>query len=555
VIDVDQVFPFVTSGSSSGAPSNAGDQTPGVSAALRDVLGWRPRAQDTKAFVAALTASFRLEEVEGHVETTYLPRGFAIQADLGAVSGGQASLYSRGRSAHEQINRLLDGMVPLRTDADHDDCNAFLSLVRHGIDRLIDELGNPGGPRQPLIDNSFDMLAGALLPPGPYVSNTHADRVAALSGTTADTVLGQLAAMRDRFGLIDANVNNVDEEKIRTSFWTLVDLVIDLRRSWEEWKFFLDSGQGVGFLGTDLVVISRLMAAAAEQVYELESILDSVLITASERQTLTFTTGNTSTGLTLDGLLSWLKVFLTEDGPMYARDSGRDGMLSAFAPTAEKLLAAVRENLINPVGSIERQQGDCCPVELIPTECCQSLPAGMYAARVRIAVASLCRLLCELFNQASKISRYPGIVLFDVQFQRVLGFSVGGEPAVRVSIRGANLRPTYVPVFALTDDYDLLPFRDSVTTDNDTLVAIFPLPVKEKIIGVLTTIFGEGVNLNQEFTVAAQFLPLRIEDGLTGRLIKAPPTRVWPSLKVPTTGFRIRSSGLSGMATRGSVGP
>ena len=86
--------------------------------ALRDVLGWRPRAQDTSAFTAALTASFQLSEVEGHIVATYSPRGFAMQADLGAVSGGQASLYSRAVSARTQMLTLLDGLTPLRPDAE-----------------------------------------------------------------------------------------------------------------------------------------------------------------------------------------------------------------------------------------------------------------------------------------------------------------------------------------------------------------------------------------------------------------------------------------------------
>ncbi len=121
VVEVDQAFPLMTTdGVSRPATSTGitGDQGPAVSAAIRDVLGWRPRVQDPKAFTAALSASFELSIFEDHVVAKYVPRGVAVQADLGGVTGGQASLYLRAKAAHEQITRMLDSLQPLRTDAD-----------------------------------------------------------------------------------------------------------------------------------------------------------------------------------------------------------------------------------------------------------------------------------------------------------------------------------------------------------------------------------------------------------------------------------------------------
>ena len=68
------------------------------SAAFRDVLGWRPRVGDPKAFVDALAASFRLAAVEGHIVAEYVPRGYAVQADLGAVTGGRPRCIAGPRS-------------------------------------------------------------------------------------------------------------------------------------------------------------------------------------------------------------------------------------------------------------------------------------------------------------------------------------------------------------------------------------------------------------------------------------------------------------------------
>jgi hypothetical protein len=529
VVDVDQVFPLLTAdsaGQRAAAGVGGGDQGPVVTAVLREVLGWRPRATDTKAFTAALAASFRLTEVEGHVETRYVPRGFAIQADLGAVSGGQASLYARARAGYDQIGRLLDGLVPLRPDADADDCAAFRLLVRHGVSRAVEELGNPGGPRRPVVDSAFTVLAGAF--PGTARSRT------------ADDVPGQLGALRDRFGLVDANVNTVDDESVRTAFWTLVDLILDIRRAWEEWKTQLAGGTGSGFLGTDLVVISRLMAAAAEQVDELEAVLDSVLVTAAERQTLRL---NGDPTLTLDGLLCWLRRFLTEDGPMYARDSGRDGMRTAFAPTAQQLALAVQQSLVTPIGAlgqnlhrghIAETDGNPGPVVLLPASCRADLPPGMYAARSRIAVVGLCRLLCDLFETSARISRYPGVVLFDAQFQQFIGARAAAEPYVRVSVRGANIRPTYLPAFVAAGNPDAglelgdlqLPLDNSVSADDDTLVGVFRSsgPILKYLPQRLVAPGTAGV------VVPAEILPLAIVDGETGQIVTAPPVRSWPTL-------------------------
>ena len=535
VADVDQVFPFFTGGTAAAptasAPAAGGDQTAAVTAALRDVLSWRPRAQDTAAFTAALAASFTLHEVEGHVETRYVPRGFAMQADLGAVSGGQASLYSRARSALTQMTGLLDGLTPLRTDSDPEDCAAYRLLVRHGVQRLVDELGTPGGPREAVVQSAFAVLAGEEYQ----------------VGATADDVPGQLGALRARFGLVDANVNTVEEERVRTSFWTLVDLVLDLRRSWEAQRAAMYSQAGSGFLGTDLVVVSRLLAAAAEQVDELEAVLDSALVGASERQTLGLPG---RPGLTLDGLLSWLRQFLVHDGPMYVRDSGRDGMRTAFAPTAEQLLRLVHDDLLVPVQGRSKQlqavAGQVAhPLRLLPVGCGDALPSGMFATRTRIAAAGLCRLLHELFDRSSKIGRYPGVVLFEVEVRQISNVATerraqagGGSTDhvhVRITVRGANLRPTHLPVVVedVTDTSTVVrrPLDNSGTVDGDTASGIFRMPLE--VVRAWGAAAAQGVKTTPGVVLPASVVPVSLVDTETGRLATAPPTLTWPELAPP----------------------
>ena len=572
VVEVDQAFPLMmTDGASRPATSTGitGDQGPTVTAAIRDVLGWRPRVQDPKAFTAALSASFQLSIVDNHVVARYVPRGVAVQADLGGVTGGQASLYLRAKAAHEQITRMLDSLQPLRTDADPQDCEAYRGLVRDSVRRIVMELGREGGPRVPLVDSAFATLTGFQpTPPAPpvqapvpqpgirpggvglplgaiaaFVAQPIALGVVPLAPAEIhpDSVPGQLGALRDRFGLDDDHVNTVDEEKQRTSFWTLVELITDLQRSWDIRRGDFTLGAGSGFLGTDLVQISRLLAAAAEQVDEFEAVLDSVLVSAAERQTVVL---DRDTGLTLDDLVQWMNVFFTEDGPNIIRDTGRDGLVSSFTPTVVALLLTLRDKLVRrvvPCGGPACANGCLCgskdKVTCIPLGCCTPLPPGMYAGRVKIAVSTLCGLVERLTARVIRIGRFAGAVLLDLT---VTPFDTTDttDPAVataaagfvRVEVRGLHLRPTYVPAFVTGPNAQslsslALPLQGSASADQDSMSGIFDLATLPAGLKTLLSGAPDGV------LVPASEVPLAIVDGELGRVVQGPNVTTWPKLR------------------------
>jgi hypothetical protein len=570
VVDVDQVFPVLTTeGVSRGAAaSGTGDQAPAVTAAIRDVLGWRPRAKDAKAFGAALDASFDLKEVEGHVEATYHPRGYAIQADLGGVSGGQASLYARARSARQDITRLLESLQPLRPDANLDDCNSYRALVGDTVRRVVDELGRLGGPRVALVDAAFTMLTGFTLPGNvsqgvsPKYPSGRTVASALVPAPTVplavpqvddpDAVAGQLGALRERFGLIDDNVNKVEHETMRTAFWTLVGHVTSLQDSWQQQRGSFGIGGGRGFLGTDLVVINQLLAAAAEQVDEVEAVLDSTLISAAERQTIWL---DQRGGLTLDGYLSWLRTFLTEDGPRILIDTGRDGLTTSFTPTALALLTTLRTKLVAaviPCGSLSCGGSSGCRcghqnvVTCLPIGCCPTFPPGMYAARTRIALSGLCGLLQRLESAAAGIGRFSQVVLFDVVIEPITDLDLHGvvfDSSVtpptsdyrRVEFRGLHLRPSYLPAFVIASaavagkplSDVVLPVHASASADSDSTIGFFhagSLPAK---LGQLTK---DGA-----IVLAASQVPVTIVDGETGRPVLAPPVLSWPTMQPART--------------------
>jgi hypothetical protein len=541
VVDVDQAFPAMVDRAEARERSEVqGDLTPQVRTAIRDVLGWRPRTEDPKAFVDALSAAFRLVPVEGHVEARYVPRGYAVQADLGAVTGGQASLYRRATIARSEILRILDGLTPLRNDGDSDDMEAYRSLVRGAVQRLVDEIGAAGGPRVQMVDNYFRALTGTRTPAGVV---------------TPDAVAGQLGVLRDRFGLIDANVNTVEEEGRRTSFWTLVDMVTDLHSSWDTQRLQFSGGAGQGFLGTELIVLSRLMEAAGDQVDELEAVLDSVLISASERRTLVL---DTQTSLTLDGLLLWLRSFLGEEGRHLAQDTGRDGIVSALTPTAVELVKTFKRTLADRLAEIDEDEQDehDSPIRFLPVSCCAKLPAGMYAARTRIAVAGLCRLLMELARTAQRIGRYPSPVITNVVFRPI----VGRDGVVEVEYRGFNFQLTQLPAFLTkprqksaegcrvedfgTDDL-VLALDGSATADDESLTGLFFLQELDAVFAVGGA-QADAAALNNPlaalrrladvgaggFSVPAEDLPLAVVDGEFATVVHAPEPRTWPNLRL-----------------------
>lgn len=524
VVDVDQAFPTLVGTAGGSSTPGLLDQGPTVRAAIRDVLGVRSRVADPKAFTDALTAAFRLTLVEGHVESQFVPRGYAIQSDLGAVTGGQASLYRRATLARTEILRILDGLTPLRTDADSDDMDAYRTIVRNAIQNLVDELGSPGGPRVAMVDSYLTGLLG---------TNPNRD---------PDQIGGQLGALRDRFGLIDDNVNTVEEEGLRTAYWTLVDMIRDLYGSWQSQSAHFGGGAGAGFLGTELIFISRLMEAASDQVEELEAVLDSVLIPQSERQTIML---HDESNLTLDGLLNWLRGFLAEEGRHLAQDAGRDGIVSALAPTAVALAETFQHALADPIVPGYAVEG-LVPVRYLRAGCCRSWPPGMRTARVSIAVSSLCRLLMELARRAQRIGRWAGVVVIDVSVSRLANDIDAANQSQRgflnVEVRGINLRRHYIPAFVrplarrrgeegcraenLDLDDLIRPLEFSATADGESVSAIFDY---DEVVQVFNEarIFEVPDN---GLVFPASDVPIALIDSETARVVHAPWPKSWPRL-------------------------
>ncbi|WP_290057161.1 hypothetical protein [Amycolatopsis solani] len=356
--------------------------------AISDVLGWKWREGDAKGFVAALTGSFGLSEVQGRTEATWTPRGYAIQADLGAVTGGQASLAARARSAAKDALALLDALRPLRTDADPENAEGFRALVRHDLEQIRQELESPL-IRVPRVDQLFLLLLGPSTASG------------APGGPDADTVRGHIGRLRDEFGLTSCQVNTIEEERIQTSFITLVDWVVSLFRGWLDSRDRIDPfsqpANGQPYFGPAVVALSQLLAATAAQVDEVITMLQSVFVQQEDLEVLRIPDADGGT-MSLGGLLRWIHDFAAVEGGQLIESAGKEGVGSAFLQVATRLQRIV--------AGLPRSSpnGDARDV---PGNFRATLPPGFFSTRVQRAVDELDDHLQEVVRIATPIGT-PG---------------------------------------------------------------------------------------------------------------------------------------------------
>lgn len=396
-----------------GAASALPDPGRMVQSTLNEVLGWksRPYKVDGRGFVAALNQAFTLQEVEGHTEFAWIPRSYAVVQDMGALTGAQASIYNRARVALDQALPLLDGLYPLRPDADEQDVEAIRAIVRSGFTELVGELSLEGGPRVPRVDALFESLLG---------TNATVD---------PERVDGQLGELAGRFGLERIRVNTIEEEQNLTNFLIAVDYIIALRQSWDVQRPFFTRGSGAQpYFGTQLVLVSRALAVVSESVQEACLAMDSVFLGPAERQVVELTFPN-QPPLFVAELLSWVDDAATDEGPRLIQEGGKQGVV-AFQPTLTRLAQLVRGALVPPQNP-------------------NNLPAGYSTARVQRALQELADHLEEAAQLAGQLSRraeevqlyYSASATPQRLLARQRAAAEPGVPAVQETTNGPSAAP------------------------------------------------------------------------------------------------------------------
>ena len=212
-------------------------------------------------------------------------------------------------------------------------------------------------------------------------------------------------------------------------------------------------------------------------------------------------------------------------------------MRTAFAPTAEQLLARLNQDLLHvlstPPPMWSKTPDGRFPVVWLPLAPTSPLPAGLHTGRTKVALASLSRQLQQLFTAAARIGRYPGVVLFEVEAQEIVnvGSGIGDAPEdgsiyVRLTVRGANLRPTYAPVLAGKDGARFQALDGSVSADESRLTGVFRV-LGSELPGWLEATTGK-LPTGLSVVLPAESVPIEIVDAETGTPVSAPPVRVWP---------------------------
>jgi hypothetical protein len=428
--------PIAGGGPGGGGPGAGYGQT--VDQVLRDVLGWRPSG-DVAGFQAALGGAFSLREVEGHTEWTWQQRGYAVQADMGALTGAQASIYARAKSALDQILPLLAGLTTINPALyPPQDLEAIRAVVTAELNELVSELAWEGGPRIQRVDELFRLLLGESRRSFSF---------------DPDRVEGQLGILRDRFGLTVDQIDTVDEERIVTNFRVIVEQVLALQASWFKDRELLSGVNARTSLGTILIWLSRGLEAVCESVGDLTFALDSVYVDAAQRQvielrfagltvevpelplrkattkTMPYTFGSHEPPILLSDLLDWVTRASRDEGPRIVQDAGKDGV-QAFEPVLDKLrilIHATRKAVHN--GS--------------------TLPAGMRTPRVSRALQVLAAQLDEAANFARLVRREP-----IPQIATALA-SLPDVTPIAITLTGANFRKSDSAVLIAENREDL----------------------------------------------------------------------------------------------------
>jgi hypothetical protein len=323
-----------------GAAGDGGSLTRTAQSAIRDLLGWRYRSNDPKGFVAALNKAVDLKQIEGHVESSWKARPFMVQADLGEVTGAQASIYERSRVAVDHALPQLDMLKSLRADADDESTESVRSMVRSSLTELVTELGNVGGPRVQRVNDYFERLLGVPVDP---LDKSALKKVV----KRPEKVKGILGLLRRRFGLDRRLVLTVDEERNFTNFLILVDYTTSLLQTWVAQRDYVTRNSDRDpFLGTQLVRLSQMLNVIGEQVHEAYDAMDSVNFGAAERAVVEISYDK-EPGITVGELLEWVEHFTTIEAPQLIEDSGKDGVREVGVTLArlERLIwAAVKQS-------------------------------------------------------------------------------------------------------------------------------------------------------------------------------------------------------------------
>jgi hypothetical protein len=443
--------------------------------AVGDVLGWKVNASDPKGFIGALTQSFALSDVEGHVAATWVPRTYAVQTDLGGVlSGAQASLYTRAKDALDQALPLLDGLYPLNPDADPEYVKALREMAKSQMIEIVKEFGTLGGPSVLRVNTYFGILLGQK-------SITFKPETKVIFDP--DLVGGTLGEIRETFGIrFQGNPfsNSIEDEQDITNFRVISDYMTSLLQSWiSNGRFFQLGKKQPAFFGTQLVLLSRQFSVIAETISEVRFALDSVFIGPSERQMLLLEFDD-RTGLPpifLEDMLNEIDAHVSTESPRLLQDGGR---------------ISVENNILPVLRSFQEMVGQTHRPKNL-----RELPKGYKTTRVQrtledlyVQLQDLIRLIEPIGERIAQPIEPNGelrvlstsvnnktLTIFGTGFERNAVVEVKAPSGIAVPVRNATVASQNLVVATLESapDKSSGPYAVVVTNPDDEQRTVEPL--------------------------------------------------------------------------------
>jgi hypothetical protein len=279
--------------------------------------------------VDKLSQVIRTRKVEGRAvpefEFTPRPLGGATGANSGQ-SVAQTSLSERALAALADAEKRLDALKPMQTPTDPENLEALRAVTLTTYKRLVNELGAGGGPRNKRAGTLFDVLIGRQ------------------SGGTLelknDSLLKQI---EDNFNL-RSRVNTAEDSANLANFRIVKENLFDVFRSWSVFK-----GELEGDFSEQSARLSRTFVLLQDDVTDLEAVLDNFGYDSTDRESELLAGVPESDKITVDGLLSWIREFASEEGPEMLEGGGGIGIIATI-PTLQELtsLAGELEKMLTP---------------------------------------------------------------------------------------------------------------------------------------------------------------------------------------------------------------
>jgi hypothetical protein len=259
----------------------------------------------------------RAKKVEGRTvpEFEFSPKPLTgTTKSIHGQSVAQTSLFERAHAALSDAEKRLDELKPMQAPTDPENLDGLRTVTTATYKRLVNELGEGGGPRNKRALRLFHMLIG----------KQEGDNVVLKDGSL-------LKQIESEFKLT-GSASNPEHSASQANFRIIKENLFDVYRSWGTFK-----GEIEGDFGARAAKLLRTFVLIQDDVADLEAVLDAVGYDATDRESDQLPGLTESEKITVDGLLTWIREFAAEEGPQMLKDGGATGVIATI-PVFEELI-------------------------------------------------------------------------------------------------------------------------------------------------------------------------------------------------------------------------